>query len=148
MIMKAVSIIFTLASIVGATTVDTNPSTYGTISGSIARRSVNSYKVSYLEVKNLAGPKVGEVQIQTGWVLIPELKDTPVFHLGFDFYRYDSKSIANVDLGIFWAFTLAPLTEVNPKYEFGWLRKNVTGVEINYFAGVATNIAQSSTNVL
>ena len=61
MIMKAVSIIFTLASIVGATTVDTNPSTYGTISGSIARRSVNSYKVSYLEVKNLAGPKFGEV---------------------------------------------------------------------------------------
>ena len=81
-------------------------------------------------------------------MLIPDLKDTPVFHLGFDFYRYDSKSITNVDIGLFWAFSMAPFAEASPKWEYGWLRKNVTGVEINYSAGVATNIGQSSTNVL
>ena len=54
--MKSVSIIVAIAATVGAMTIDTNPLTNGPISGSLANRSVNNYKVSYPEAKNITGP--------------------------------------------------------------------------------------------
>ena len=142
--MKAVSISALLSAAIGAIDVDTSVSTYGTVQGSVARRSVMNYVMGFPSINDLSGPDVGEVLVQTGWVLIPELEDTPVFHFGFDIYRLDSASIDALDLGLFWAFPVASLDAATPKWEFGLLHKNI-GSEVEYLAGLATSFSQTLT---
>lgn len=112
--------------------IDTDIDTYGTLSGSFAKASINSYKLAYADLDDATGEIVGELLLQTGWVYIPGT-ETAVYHLGLEVYRTDTVSFTEEDLGLFWAFPVADFSDTeNRRWEIGLVRKNVSSSSITY----------------
>ena len=140
--MKSFAILASLGALIAsAFEVDSKIETYGTIQGSFAKESVNSYKTPYASLSSSSGTPIGEVLLQTGWAYIPGTEQ-PVYHLGFEVYRTDEGTIKEENLGIFWAFPVKDYSDQNKRWEIGLVNKNAGSSSLTYTAGIAKEIKE------
>ena len=104
----------------------------GTLTGTLAARSVQSYEFQSYDLSDLEVP-ILDITLQTGWLVAPGT-DMYVYHLAFDIKTTGSQTEIPHDIGLFWAFPM-----LNGQMEIGQLRrtKDENSDYFGYLAAVA-----------